>query len=195
MLDSAKDLALIEGLICGNGDSYRELVNRYWKPLHFLARRMLGNAHDAADCVQEAFIQVIRNIHGFEKKSSLETWLRKIVINQSLMKLRIRAGIREESLDDYMQQFDEAGHYVQSYSGGPVDLERLQESREVRELVRKKLDQLPHAHRVTLILRDVEGYTTHEVAQMTGTTEENVRLRLHRARLALRNMLGPVLKT
>lgn len=185
---------LIAGLINGDDSSYRMLADLHWKSLNFLARRMLGNAHDAADCVQEAMIQVIRNIHGFERKSSLETWLRKIVVNESLMKLRSRGGMREESLDDLMHKFDETGHYVQSYDQVPADLERLQESSEIRAIVRKHLDRLPEIYRVTLILRDVEGYSTAEVAVMTGTTEQNVKVRLHRARLALRNLLEPVLR-
>lgn len=194
MIDAAHELLLINGLINGDAGSYRELVDCYWKSLNFLSRRMLGNTHDAADCVQEAFIQVIKNIHGFERKSSLETWLRKIVVNQSLMKLRSRSGNREESLDAIMHRFDEDGHYVQGYEGQPADLERLQESSEVREIVRKKMDNLPDIYRAILILRDVEGYSTEEVARMTHITEENVKVRLHRARLAMRNMLEPVLR-
>lgn len=194
MIDAAHELLLINGLINGDAGSYRELVDCYWKSLNFLSRRMLGNTHDAADCVQEAFIQVIKNIHGFERKSSLETWLRKIVVNQSLMKLRSRSGNREESLDAIMHRFDEDGHYVQDYEGQPADLERLQESSEIREIVRKNMDKLPDIYRATLILRDVEGYSTEEVARMTNTTEENVKVRLHRARLAMRNLLAPVLR-
>ena len=194
MLNAESELLLINGLINGDADSYRELVDCYWKSLNFLSRRMLGNSHDAADCVQEAFIQVIKNIQGFEKKSSLKTWLHKIVVNQSLMKLRSRTGIREESLDEIMHKFDEDGHYIQSYDGRPADLERLQESSEVRVIVRKKMDNLPDIYRATLILRDVEGYSTEEVARMTNTTAQNVKVRLHRARLALRNMLEPVLR-
>ena len=194
MIDTDGELLLINGLINGDADSYRELVDCYWKSLNFLSRRVLGNAHDAADCVQEALIQVVKNIQGFERKSSLETWLRKIVVNQSLMKLRSRTGMREESLDELMHKFDDTGHYVQSYEGEPADLERLQESSEIREIVRKKMDTLPDIYRATLILRDVEGYSTEEVARMTNTTEENVKVRLHRARLAMRNMLVPVLR-
>jgi len=194
MFNADSELLLINGLINGDAGSYRELVDCYWKSLNFLARRMLGNSHDAADCVQETFIQVIKNIRGFERRSSLETWLRKIVVNQSLMKLRSRTGSREDSLDEIMHQFDETGHYIQSYEGRPADLERLQESSEVREIVREKMDNLPDIYRATLILRDVEGHSTEEVARMTNTTEQNVKVRLHRARLAMRNLLEPVLR-
>jgi len=194
VVDAGREAVLIDGLACGDEGSYRELVNCYWKSLNFLSRRMLGNAHDAADCVQEAFIQVMKNIHGFERKSSLETWLRKIVVNQSLMKLRKSSTGREESLDAIMHKFDKDGHYVQDYVGRPADLEALQESSEVRKIVRQKMDTLPDIYRVTLILRDVEGYSTEEVAQMTGTSQQNVKVRLHRARLAMRNLLEPVLR-
>lgn len=194
MIDGGRESVLIDGLVRGDEDSYRELVNCYWKSLNFLSRRMLGNPQDAADCVQEAFIQVVKNIHGFERKSSLETWLRKIVVNQSLMKLRKSSTGREESLDAIMHKFDESGHHVQDYAGRPADLEALQESSEVRNIVRQKMDTLPDMYRATLILRDVEGYSTAEVAQMTGTSQQNVKVRLHRARLALRNLLEPVLR-
>ena len=110
------------------------------------------------------------------------------------MELRRRAGKEEQSFDDLMQDFDRHGRYSEIYAGRPADVLTLQESREVRDLVRRSIDRLPDHFRTTLVLRDIEGFTTQEVAELTKTTEQNVKVRLHRARLALRNLLKPVLR-
>jgi len=108
------------------------------------------------------------------------------------MVLRKKNIRKEDSLDEFMLEFDENGAYRQHYQGQPVTLEELQESKEVRAQVRKAIEQLPEIFRITLLLRDIEGYSTKETAEMTETTEDNVKVRLHRARLALRNLLEPV---
>ena len=188
------EVELIEGLKNKSQASYKKLVETYWIELNFLVSRILNDPSGANDCVQEAFIKAINKIDDFEGKGSFKGWLRRIVVNEALMVLRRETARKEDSLDELMHEFDEFGRYIQSYQGQPVSLDILQESEETRKQVRHAIDKLPEKFRVTLVLRDIEGYTTREVAEMTNTSEENVKVRLHRARLALRKLLEPVLR-
>jgi len=165
----------------------------YWEALNFLASRILNDHSSANDCVQEGMIKAINKIHSFEGKGSFKAWLRRIVVNEALMVLRKETARKEESIDEFMLGFDEFGGYTNTYHGQPISLDILQESEEVRKQVREGIDKLPENYRITLVLRDIEGYTTKEVAVITKVSEENVKVRLHRARLALRNILHPVL--
>ena len=188
------DASLVEGLKNGDQASYKTLVTTYWGTLNYLARRLLNDPSAANDCVQEAFIKAINKINDFEGKGSFKGWLRRIVVNEALMALRKKTSRKEDSLDELMHEFDEFGGYAQAYSGQPVSLDVLQESEEVKIQVRAAIDKLPDIFRITLVLRDIEGYTTKEVAEKMDVTEQNVKVRLHRARLALRNLLEPVLR-
>ncbi len=188
------DTQLVEGLKNGDQDSYKKLLVTYWEKLNCLARRILNDPSTANDCVQEALIKAINKIDDFEGKGSFAGWLRRIVVNEALMALRKKKSRKEESIDNLMQDFDEMGMYVQPYNGQPISLDVLQESEEVKKQVRLAIDKLPDVFRITLLLRDIEGYTTKEVAEKMDVTEQNVKVRLHRARLALRNILIPVLR-
>ncbi len=181
---------LVEGVRNGDAASCNTLVTTYWSDLSFLARRMIGSSDEANDIVQDAFINAIKHIATFESRGNLRAWLRKIVTNQALMALRKKKSLKEESLDDMMLEFDEDGHRVNHVTEQPASLDVLEQSEQAREQVRLAIDKLPDNYRVTLLLRDIEGYSTREVADITDTTEKNVKVRLHRARLALRNQLG-----
>lgn len=185
---------LVEGIRRGDTRSCDTLVKTYWTDLNFLARRIIGSQDEADDIVQDAFINAIKHIDTFESRGNLRAWLRKIVTNQALMALRKKKALKEDSLDDLMLQFDDSGHHLNHFTERPASLDVLEESSQAREHIRLAIDKLPENYRLTLILRDIQGYTTREVADMTDTTEKNVKVRLHRARLALRNLLGPAFR-
>ena len=184
---------LIKGLISGNQASCKLLVEIYWNELNFLANRLLADQAVAKDCVQEAFIKAITKIKSFEGRGSFKSWLHQIVVNESLIELRKQSARKEESLDELMLDFDKTGHYVESYKGHPISFDALQESIEVKQQIQVSIDKLPDNFRIVLILRDYEGYSTKEVAEKMNMTEQNVKVRLHRARLAMRNLLHPVI--
>ncbi len=185
---------LLQRLRNGDQTSYKNLVETYWDELHFLANRLVTDESVANDCVQETFIKAITKIDSFEGRGSLRAWLHQITVNEALTVLRKITARKEESLDNIMLDFDETGHYRESYTGHPVSLEVLQESIEVKRHLQQSIDKLPDNFRLILILRDFEGYSTNEVAEKLNMTEQNVKVRLHRARLALRNLLKPVLR-
>ncbi len=185
---------LIQGLKRGEQNSCKQLVETYWKELNFLANRLLADEPAANDCVQEVFIKAINKIDSFEGRGSFKGWIHQITVNQALAELRKKTARKEESLDQFMLEFDETGHYLHSYEGQPNSLDVLHESIEVKQQIKQSIDKLPDNFRIVLILRDYEGYTTKEVAEKMNMTEQNVKVRLHRARLALRNLLKPVLR-
>jgi RNA polymerase sigma-70 factor (ECF subfamily) len=185
---------LIKGLKKGDQASYKKLVEAYWIELNFLASRLLADENTANDCVQEVFIKAITKINGFEGRGTLKAWLHQITVNEALIELRKKSARKEESLDELMLEFDETGHYIDHYHGQPVRQDVLLESLEVKQHIKLAIDKLPTNFRIILILRDYEGYSTKEVAEKLAMTEQNVKVRLHRARLALRNLLKPVLR-
>lgn len=156
------------------------------------ARRVTGNEEDAADCVQEAFSAAFLKISEFEGRSSLRTWLHRVVINQALMKLRKRRRRPEESIDSMMPKFDEYGFLI-----GPVRItdetaEEMLSKKETAEAVRRAIAELPETYRVILVLRDIEELSTAEAAELLEIDEGAVRTRLHRARTVLKKMLEPI---
>jgi RNA polymerase sigma-70 factor, ECF subfamily len=184
---------LVAGLRRGDPGCTATFVRTYGGPMLSVARRMLRHEEDARDCVQEAMIQALRQIDGFEGRAALRTWLHRIVVNRALMRLRTRASRAEESLDELMPQFDETGHLIGPTEMPEVSIEDLIEQNDVRRLVRAAIDRLPDGMRTIVMLRDVEGYDTEEVAGMLGISTGAAKVRLHRARNALRKLLEPVL--
>lgn len=188
------DRALIEALRAGEPGAYEQLLRTHGGRLLAVARRLLGNEEDARDAVQEAFLNAFKSIDRFEGGSLLSTWLHRIVVNVSLMKLRRRKRKPEESLDHLLPAFNERGHFVERFASmdEPIDerLSRLED----QAAVRAAIDQLPEHYRTVLLLRDIEGMGTAEVAEQLGITANAAKLRLHRARQALRTLLAPRLQ-
>lgn len=184
---------LVAGLRSGDAACYEHFVTANWRRMVMVARRLVQSEADAHDCVQEAFLQACQNIRRFEERSSLESWLHRIVVNASLMKIRARKRQRETSLEDLLPKFDRHGGRVELDSRLVVKFETVIEDRETREFVRRAIDQLPIQYRTVLMLRDIEGYDTEETAAALQMTPGAVKVRLHRARSALRKILEPLI--
>src|SRR5262249_50200573 len=130
-----------------------------------------------------------RSISRFEGSSSLSTWLHRIVINCCLMKLRSGRRRPETSIEELLPRFDETGHRILDSAELPESAETAIERDETKRRVRAAIARLPEHYRVVLMLRDIEELSTSEVAQMLGLTPNAVKIRLHRARQALRTVL------
>ena len=159
-----------------------------------VARRMLRNDEEAQDTVQEAFLLAFRGLARFEGQSRLATWLHRITVNAALMKLRRRRARPEESIEPLLPTFQADGHAMRSYRNWPESAETLLERAEIRSLVRSSIDRLSPTYRTVLLLRDIEELDTTEVAAMLGISANAVKIRLHRARQALRELLDPHLQ-
>jgi RNA polymerase sigma-70 factor (ECF subfamily) len=154
-----------------------------------VARRILGNDDDAGDAVQEAFLSAFRSLDRFEGGSKLSTWLHRITVNASLMKLRRDRRKPMRAIEDLLPQFSDAGRRATWNRGVPTGDEVLR-SEETRALVRRKIDELPDDYRIVLVLRDIEGLDTQQTATYLDITPAAVKTRLHRARQALRTLLA-----
>lgn len=165
------------------------LVRQSADRLLAVARRFLPEESDAQDAVQDAFISAYRGLAKFDGGSRLSTWLHRIVVNASLMKLRTRRRHPEVRMDDLMPRFREDGHYENLPGTWREAPESGEERREMMTMIRELILELPEDFRDVILLRDIEQLDTRAAAEMLGITASAVKTRLHRARLALRTLL------
>ena len=187
--DDLKDL--IARAKAGDRAAFDELVKATYQRVHALALRLTGNEHDADDVVQDTYVRAFNGLRKFREDARFSTWLHRIVVNASLMKLRRRKRKPEESIDELLPKFKEDGHHLDP--PGPWKSTSGAERNEVRQAVRAAIDQLPETHRTVLLLRDIEGLDTEETAKVLEVTPNAVKIRLHRARQALRALIDPTL--
>jgi RNA polymerase sigma-70 factor (ECF subfamily) len=194
MTDMLSEPALVSGLRAGKDEAFETLVRLYAGVLLRVARRFLQNEEDARDAVQDAFVSAFRSIQKFEAGSKLSTWLHRIVVNNALMKLRSRKRHPEEAIDDLLPAFEADGHATQPSAQWSASAEDIAALHEMRDIVRKNIDLLPDSYRVVLLMRDIEEMSTEETALALGITAAAVKVRLHRARQALRTLLDKKLR-
>ena len=188
---SPQNDALLARLRVGEDAAFEELVRAYTSRLLAVARRILGSHEEAKDVVQETFLAAFQSLDRFRGEANLGTWLSRIAVNQCLMKLRSRRRKPEQSIEDLLPTFLPDGHQVRESALWEVSLDTQVERNEVLALVRKAIDRLPANYRTVLLLRDIEELSTEEVATMLGVTSNTIKVRLHRARQALRTLLEP----
>jgi RNA polymerase sigma-70 factor (ECF subfamily) len=191
---AADEKALLDRLRAGDDDAYEELVRAYAGRLLAVARRYLPVEEDARDAVQDAFLSAFRAVDRFEGNARLSTWLHRIVVNASLMKLRTRRRKPETPIDELLPGFLEDGHLEQPASEWRELSDEALARKQTRTLIQAAVDQLPESYRNVLQLRDIEGFDTEETARAMGISANAVKTRLHRARQALRGLLEPELR-
>lgn len=180
---------LVRRLQARESTAFEEIVRAYGGRLLAVARRMLASDEDARDAVQEAFLSAFRAIDGFGGDARVSTWLHRIVVNVALMRLRTRRRRPETPIEALLPAFRDDGHHDEQFRSWVVPADGLVLQAETRELVRAAIDRLADAYRTVLLLRDIEERTTNEVAGLLGVTPNAVKIRLHRARQALRTLL------
>ncbi len=192
--ESASERELLALLRQGDEHAYEQLVRRYGGRLLAVTRRLLrGDEEEARDAVQDAFLSAFRSIDRFNQDAAIGTWLHRIAVNAALMKRR-RAGSRPEvALDPLLPTFDETAHHAEVVHTWPASAETIVMRAQTRTAVRQCIDQLPDTYRTILMLRDIEELSTTETAAALGISENAVKIRLHRARQALRTLLDPTM--
>lgn len=180
---------MLAGLSAGDERAFERLVREQGPRLLAVSRRFLRNEEDARDAVQDAFLSAFRSLAKFERTSKISTWLHRIAVNCCLMRLRTRRRKPEEPIEDFLPQFAEDGHQVHPSFSWKGSAETLLEEGETRRIVRDAIDRLPESYRTVLLLRDIEELTTEETAGLLDVSENAVKIRLHRARQALRGIL------
>ena len=183
-MESFPDADLVRRARAGGLDAFEELVNRHERRIYTLARRITANEQDAEDVTQEAFLSALEHLAGFREEASFGTWLSRIATHAALKIIRKRKGLPTEPLEEQ----DDLPHpqYIADWRESP---EQLAQRNETAHLIDDALAALDEGHRVVFLLRDVEGLSVKETADALGLSEANVKVRLLRARLQLREQL------
>ena len=188
---SISDEDLTSRVRAGDEAAYEELLRRHGPMLLGVANRLMRHPDEAVDCFQEAILKAFERVHTFDGRSKLSSWLYRIVVNTCLMRLRAAKRRKAESIEHLLPVFDANDCRIESLIQ-PPSAEILLEQEETRQMVRAAVDSLPDAYRTVLILRDFEELTTGEVAELLDLQPSNVKVRLHRARSALKKLLEPL---
>ena len=191
MPDRDEETSLVRRVRSGDESAFEVVVRRFGGRMLAVAGRLLRNPEDARDAVQEAFLSAFKSIEGFEAQASLGPWLHRIVVNAALMKVRSRRREPDGvvSIEELLPQFEPDGHRRNPRTAWQTPDQTPAERCETGEMVRRKIDLLPEDSRMVLMLRDIEGLDTQETAKLLGITPGAVKTRLHRARMALRELL------
>ncbi|MCW5553777.1 MAG: sigma-70 family RNA polymerase sigma factor [Verrucomicrobiae bacterium] len=185
------DAELVRRAKAGDLAAFEELVNRHERRIYTLALRIVQNPHDAEDVTQQAFISALEGLAKFREEASFATWLNRIATFAALKIIRKRKGLDTISFDaatEPREEYDAVPlpEFIADWRDSP---EELVERNETRRLLEAALAQLDEKHRLVFLLRDVEGLSVRETAEALGLSEANVKVRLLRARLQLREEL------
>jgi len=182
-LQHARDRALVEQALAGDLEAFNQIVELYQDYLFALVVRVVNNREAAADAVQEAFFSCYRNLNRF-RGDSFRSWLTRIALNAATDVLRYR---KRRPADPYPEWEDDAW---QPPAGEDASPEREALRRNTARVLASALQQITNDQRTAIVLYDVEGFDYQEIADMTGVSLGTVKSRIHRGRLALRELLA-----
>jgi RNA polymerase sigma-70 factor, ECF subfamily len=193
MSEPISDAELVRRAKAGELDAFEELTRRYERQVYSLAFRIVRQEQDAEDVTQEAFLSAMEHLAGFREEARFSTWLMRIATHAALKILRKRRGLDTVSLEASTEPDPEGAiphpEFIADWRQSP---EELVHRNETRRLLDEALDRLDEKHRFVFLLRDVEGLSVRETAGALGLSEVNVKVRLLRARLQLREQLTRV---
>lgn len=184
----ADEEALIDGLQKGDKSACACLVKHYGGQMYSVALRIVDDPDEAEEVLQESFINACRKINTFEGRSKLSTWLYRVTTNTALMHLRKRRD-NTVSLDE-PQMMDEGDLLPRQLGDWTLDPSQEALAGELRQVMEQAVHELPATLRTAFILRDIQGLSTEEAAEALAITPGAVKVRLHRARLLLRERLA-----
>ena len=188
--DKATEEALVRDLQNGNLDAYDKLAEIYQKKIYGLSFHLTRNQMDAQDVTQEVLLTLFRKINMFQGKSAFSSWVYRIAVNASYMKLRSKKKEPNISIDELMPSFNSAGFQQEKIQDWSENTESLLFTKETRDVINKAVDLLPEKEKVVFLLRDVEGLSSEKAGEILDLTVPAVKSRLHRARLFLRKKLS-----
>ena len=183
------DFDLIQAINSGQAEKFHDLVKRYEQKLYNFSLRMCRNPSDAEDMIQDTFLNVFKYLKNFRYETKFKNWLYKVAASTCIKKRRKSkfAPDKELSLDEFLPN-DEAEKPDSVPEWAMLPLDKLL-NEELSSVINKTILALPKKYRVIIILRDIEGFSTAETAQILNLSPSNVKVRLHRARLYLRDKL------
>ena len=188
-MEQHNDAELVRLTLCGNTAAYNGLVLRYQRPVYNLAYRMLGNAEDAGDLVQETFLRAYGALASFRQDASFLTWLYKIASNLCIDQLRSRKSKSALSLNVELEEGREPA--ADARESSPED--RAVRGA-VQDVVQRAIMNLPERYRVVVVMRHLQDMSVEEIARVLEMPTGTVKTHLFRAREMLRGRLAPVLE-
>src|SRR6201987_4394960 len=186
------DVLLVNRARAGDVQAYEKLVKQYDRQVFRIAQHITQNREDAEDVVQDAFLKAYEKLDQFQGNSKFYTWLVRIAVNESLMRLRKRRTGKMVSIDEDIDT--EEGSVPRDLADWAPDPEQNYTQSELAEILRKTIQGLPPGFRIVFVLRDVDGLSTEETAETLGLSVPAVKSRLLRARLQLRERLSRYFK-
>jgi RNA polymerase sigma-70 factor (ECF subfamily) len=181
------DVALVERVRDGDISAYDTLVHKYERQVFRIAQNITQNREDAEDVMQDAFLKAYEKLDQFQGNSKFYTWLVRIAVNESLMRLRKRRSGKMVSIDEDVET--EEGSVPRDLADWAPDPEQNYSQSELKQILEKTIKGLPPGFRVVFALRDVDGLSTEETAEALNLSIPAVKSRLLRARLQLRERL------
>ena len=179
------DPALVRAVQRGEKSAMDNLIRASYSDVYALCRRLLGDSSDAADATQEVYVRVVRSVMGFRGESSFGTWLHRVTVNVCMTALRSRGDVRARG-----QSAGAADFEPDELLSGDAGPESRAETADLAARTAQALGELTEDAREVVVLRDLQGLSTKETAELLGVTETAVKVRLHRAHARLREMVG-----
>lgn len=186
-LETSDDVTLVNCAKQGDIAALEQLLQRHTAKIFRVAMHILGSREDAEDVVQESFLKAFQHLKHFEERALFSTWLTRIAVNEALIRLRKSRRAPTRSIDEETDENTALADRVADWRPNP---EQLYSTAELRKILQQALASLPDSYRVVFLLRDVEGLSIAETAEMLGLCVSNVKARLFRARLKLRKQLS-----
>jgi RNA polymerase sigma-70 factor (ECF subfamily) len=193
---AANDTEQVQRALAGDAGALRAIMQTHNQRLYRIARSILGNNADAEDAVQEAYVSAFTSLASYRGEGTLKSWLSRIVINESLGRMRQRHSTIDHATLEQQQSDAQIIQFPQSAPND--DPERTMAQRQIIHLVEQATDNLPEAFRLAFVARVIEGMSIDETSELLGIKPETVKTRLHRARQLVRDQLekeiGPVMR-
>jgi len=182
--DPLSDEEVVARVLGGETNLFEIVMRRYNQRLYRVARAILRNDSEAEDVMQDAYVRAYEHLGQFAGRAKFSTWLTRIAVHEALM--RRRRGNRYQELQPMSEREKDP---MEAFPSMALNPEQQASTSQIRGLLEEAVEQLPDAYRAVFILRDVEEINTIETAAVLNLTEENVKVRLHRARALLRKSL------
>ncbi len=183
------DMELVEAVRAGHQEAFGELVKRYRGKVNSLALKITKNEIDAQEVVQEVFLNAFSKLDSFKGTAAFSSWLYRVAANGALMLLRSRKRDAYEPWDSLSSREPTFG-MISAPSEWSTRADRVYERKEIVNVLEREFETIPERYRTILILREVDGLSNKEIADVLGITVAAVKSRLHRARLSLRKRLS-----
>jgi RNA polymerase sigma-70 factor (ECF subfamily) len=181
--NKSNDLSLISRFKTGDISAFEEILLRHQDKIYNLCRRMLGNSHDAEDATQDVFLKAYQNINKFKPEASLYTWLFRIAVNTCI------DYKREPFFESLFKSSKEGDVFVVDSPTGSPSPDRLYESKQISDAIQLTLSRLPVKLRAVIVLKEIEGLSYEEIAEVLDVSIGTVKSRISRARDDLKEVL------